>query len=130
MRGRGLGRALTEAPIDEAEGAGCQTLVLVATDAGQPLYERLGFSVQTWYRTMEAPGLATASQDGDGGVVRAFEAGDLEAMAALDRAATGEDRRRLGDTALDAAGPGDDPGVRRDEAADDARHEPHRRLRD
>ena len=95
VRGRGLGRALTEAPIDAAEGAGCQTLVLVATDAGQPLYERLGFSVQTWYRTMEAPGLATASQDGDGGVVRAFEAGDLEAMAALDRAATGEDRRHL-----------------------------------
>lgn len=93
-RGRGLGRALTEAPIAEAEGAGCQTLVLVATDAGQPLYERLGFTVQTWYRTMEAPRLANASVDG-GAVVRAFRSDDLDAMAALDHAATGEDRRHI-----------------------------------
>src|SRR5688572_13129003 len=56
-RGRGLGRMLTEAPIEAAEAAGCRTLVLVATDAGRRLYERLGFTVQTWYRTMEAPGL-------------------------------------------------------------------------
>jgi GNAT superfamily N-acetyltransferase len=94
-RGRGLGRALTQAPIDEAEGAGCETLVLVATDAGQPLYERLGFTVQTWYRTMEAPGLADTSADDGGRVVRAFKPDDLDAMADLDRAATGEDRRHL-----------------------------------
>ena len=94
-RGRGLGRALTEAPIAEAEGAGCQTLVLVATDAGLPLYERLGFTVQTWYRTMEAPGLSDASNDRGGGVVRVFRSDDFDAMVHLDRAATGEDRRHL-----------------------------------
>ncbi len=94
-RGRGLGRALTEAPIDAAQAAGCRTLVLVATDAGQPLYERLGFTVQTWYRTMEAPGLATAPGDPGEAEVRAFRPDDLEAMAALDREATGEDRRHL-----------------------------------
>ena len=93
-RGRGLGRALTQAPMDEAEAAGCETLVLVATDAGQPLYERLGFTVQTWYRTMEAPGLAVPKDD-DGRLVRAFRPDDLDAMAELDRAATGEDRRHL-----------------------------------
>src|SRR5688572_32611960 len=50
-RGQGLGRVLTEAPIEAAEAAGCRTVVLVATGAGQPLYERLGFTEQTWYRT-------------------------------------------------------------------------------
>jgi GNAT superfamily N-acetyltransferase len=99
-RGRGIGRALTEAPIDAAEAAGCRTLVLVATDAGRPLYERLGFRVQTWYRTMEAPGLVdlAAAAPGSGrdtGRVRAYRPDDLDAMAALDRAATGEDRRHL-----------------------------------
>lgn len=101
-RGRGLGRALTTATVDAAEAAGCQTLVLVATNAGRRLYERLGFEVQTWYLTMEAPGLTgTASARGTAEVatgaspVRAFRTDDLDAMAAMDRTATGEDRRHL-----------------------------------
>lgn len=95
-RGQGLGRRLTEWTIDAAEDAGCRTLVLVATSSGRPLYERLGFEVQTWYRTMERPGVApapdTAGAAGAAGV-RDFADGDLDAMLALDTAATGEDRR-------------------------------------
>jgi GNAT superfamily N-acetyltransferase len=95
-RRRGLGLALTEATIDAAEDAGCRTLVLVATVSGRPLYERLGFSLQTWYVTLEAPGLASDSGgDRAGPSVRAFRSADLDAMAALDRVATGEDRRHL-----------------------------------
>jgi GNAT superfamily N-acetyltransferase len=102
-RGQGIGRALTEAPIEAAEAAGCRTLVLVATDAGRPLYERLGFRLQTWYRTMEAPGFPGFVDSGVGGSgrgsgdrrVRAFRPDDIESMASLDRAATGEDRRHL-----------------------------------
>lgn len=99
-RGRGIGRALTEAPIEAAEAAGCRTLVLVATEAGRPLYERLGFRVQTWYRTLEAPGLTGSTAGGSGPArdtarVRAYRAADLDVMATLDRRATGEDRRHL-----------------------------------
>lgn len=97
-RGRGLGRSLTQAVIDRLEAAGCRTLVLVATDEGRRLYERMGFEVDSRYHVLEVPGLdpgapgtvAVAPWDGH---VRAFEAGDLESIAALDRAATGEDRR-------------------------------------
>ena len=95
-RGQGLGRALTEAPIEAAEAAGCRTLVLVATERGRPLYERLGFEVQAWYRTFEAPGLAgVAGTDLDRVAddrIRPFRTDDLPAMVALDRVATGEDR--------------------------------------
>ncbi|MDO8485192.1 MAG: GNAT family N-acetyltransferase [Candidatus Limnocylindrales bacterium] len=91
-RGRGLGKALTLATIEAAEAAGCRTLVLVATEAGQPLYERLGFRAQTRYRILEAPGLATGGPDGR---IRPFRPPDLSAMAALDAAATGEDRAHL-----------------------------------
>jgi ribosomal protein S18 acetylase RimI-like enzyme len=98
-RGQGLGRALTEAPIEAAEAAGCRTLVLVATDRGRPLYERLGFVVSAWYRTMEAPGLrATSPAAGEGDParrLRPYRPSDLELMAAIDAAATGEDRRHL-----------------------------------
>ena len=99
-RRRGLGVALTEAVAAIATDAGAATLVLVATDRGRQLYERVGFEVQTWYRTFQAPPIAQdaprASDDGsDARRLRAFEPGDLEAIVALDRTATGEDRRRV-----------------------------------
>lgn len=91
-RGRGLGKALTLATIEAAEGAGCRTLVLVATEAGQPLYEGLGFRVQTRYRILEATGLADGQPDRR---MRPYRPSDRSAMAALDAAATGEDRAHL-----------------------------------
>lgn len=99
-RGRGLGKALTQATIDAGEAAGCRALVLVATDAGRPLYERFGFAVQAHYRILEAPGLTgeTGSANGSGQEaprVRPYRAADLPAMAALDATATGEDRAHL-----------------------------------
>jgi GNAT superfamily N-acetyltransferase len=90
-RGKGLGRAITQAISDGLEGAGCRTLVLVATSEGRRLYERMGFEVQTRYRILEAPGLAAAGADVDGRV-RAFGQDDLDVMLAIDREGTGEDR--------------------------------------
>jgi len=55
----------------------------------------MGFEVQTRYRILEAAGLPTAANRPTDAsrIVRPFAADDLEAMVALDRAATGEDRR-------------------------------------
>jgi predicted N-acetyltransferase YhbS len=91
-RRRGLGMALTEATIEAADSAGCRTLVLVATDAGLPMYQRIGFEVRTTYRILEAPGLGGGVPDPR---IRAFHPDDLTTMADLDRAATGEDRTHL-----------------------------------
>jgi GNAT superfamily N-acetyltransferase len=98
-RRHGLGRALTEATLELGDEAGCRTFVLVATDRGRPLYERLGFEVQTWYRTMEAPSLGAGHRAGPGADfddvatrLRDYDADDLAAVTELDRAATGEDR--------------------------------------
>jgi GNAT superfamily N-acetyltransferase len=97
-RRQGLGLALTQATIDAADEASCRTLVLVATETGRRIYERLGFAVQTWYRTMQAPAggdaVTTHGRPADGATpaVRAYRAGDLPSIAALDRTATGEDR--------------------------------------
>jgi predicted N-acetyltransferase YhbS len=94
VRRRGLGLALTQAAIDAAEAAGCRTLVLVATAAGRPMYERLGFTVQAWYRIVEAPRPGPEAGPPDPRI-RPFRPEDLPAMAELDRAATGEDRAHL-----------------------------------
>ncbi len=90
-RRRGVGRAVTQATLDAADEAGCRTLVLVATSEGRPLYEGLGFEVQTFYRILEAPGVQGTAD----ARVRPFETGDLEAIETLDRAVTGEDRAHL-----------------------------------
>ena len=96
-RRQGLGRALTDAVIEAAEAHRTRTLVLVATDRGRRLYERLGFEVQTWYRTFEAPGRgpSTGGDHPPSAAVRPFEAADFEDIAALDAVATGEDRRTV-----------------------------------
>lgn len=92
-RRRGVGLELTRATIDAADDAGCRTLVLVSTDAGRPMYERLGFEIQTWYRILEAPGLPSETTADPR--IRAFEDDDLDDMVALDTEATGEDRGHL-----------------------------------
>jgi predicted N-acetyltransferase YhbS len=94
FRRRGLGLGLTQCAIDAAEAAGCRTLVLVATQAGRPMYERIGFTVESWYRIVEAPGLGPEAGSPDSRI-RPFRPDDLPAMAALDRVATGEDRADL-----------------------------------
>jgi GNAT superfamily N-acetyltransferase len=88
----GLGGALTEAIVEFVEGRGVATVLLHATALGRPVYERLGFVPETAYVTLSGPTLGRAST---GTMVRAGRAADLEAVLALDRKATGEDRRRL-----------------------------------
>ena len=91
-RRAGLGGALTVAIVEFLEGRGVATVLLHATALGRPVYERLGFVPETAYVTLSGPTLARASS---GAMVRAGRAADLEAVLALDREATGEDRRRL-----------------------------------
>ena len=88
-RREGLGDALTRAVIDDLESRGCRTLVLTATDAGRPLYERLGFQAQMPQRFFTAAGLAASNAD-DG--VLPFDPTMLQGIITLDRLATGEDR--------------------------------------
>ena len=94
-RREGIGERLTEAVLDVAGDAGCRTSVLVATEVGRPLYEKLGFELQTSIVVVEAPGTgADASGVAAGGPpdprVRPFRPDDLEAMA---RARPRRDRR-------------------------------------
>jgi predicted N-acetyltransferase YhbS len=95
-RRRGVGMALTGATVDAAEAAGCRTLLLVATEAGRRLYERIGFEVQTWYRILEAPGVGLGGEAvAVDPRIRPYRPTDLPSMAELAAAATGEDRRHL-----------------------------------
>jgi GNAT superfamily N-acetyltransferase len=86
-RRRGLGGALTEASIAWLRERGAVTVLLYATEQGQPVYERLGF---------EAEGSATAWRGVAGArrgmIVRRLTDDDRGRILSADRAATGENR--------------------------------------
>ena len=88
-RREGLGRLLTATVIDDLEARGCRSLVLIASDAGRPLYEGLGFRVHGPNRRFTADGLPPGDDDGS---VRPFEPAMLPALVEQTRRATGEDR--------------------------------------
>jgi ribosomal protein S18 acetylase RimI-like enzyme len=49
---RGIGRALTQAAIDHLKQLGCTTVVLNASEAGEPLYTSMGFQKAKEMRLM------------------------------------------------------------------------------
>jgi len=91
-RRNGLGSALSLAVVEELERQGCVTQVLIATNEGRPIYERLGFSVHARYVLETTPDAAPPPDDGR---VRPYAASDFDAIADLDRRATGEDRASI-----------------------------------
>ena len=92
QRRRGFGRAMTEEICQRLRVAGCATLSLEATDAGRPMYERMGFRLAAYYHQLQADHLGQAPTPPEGSRVRRLEPADLPDVFALDRQATGEDR--------------------------------------
>jgi len=91
-RGRGYGRAMTEELMRRLRDAGCRTLSLEATDAGRPLYERLGFREATTYHQLQAERLEQPPAVPPDRTLRRLLPADLPEIVALDRAATDEER--------------------------------------
>jgi GNAT superfamily N-acetyltransferase len=91
-RGRGTGGALTEAALAWLVAAGARGVHLLATELGQPVYERLGFAAEGGvYDKYTVPmGLAPFA-----GEQPAVGRGALKTALAIDAAATGERRAAL-----------------------------------
>jgi GNAT superfamily N-acetyltransferase len=85
----GLGARLTEAAIEWLRKRAVGAVQLLATTAGRPVYERLGFAAGERYGSFAWPAVARNADV----VTRPLQTVDLPAACALDRAATGEDRR-------------------------------------
>ena len=84
LQGMGLGKALLATAISDAGLHGCQTLLLDATPAGEPLYRSFGF--ETAGSSFDLRGVPIPS-----GPHEALDSGDLYA---LDFEAFGADRSR------------------------------------
>jgi ribosomal protein S18 acetylase RimI-like enzyme len=88
MRGQGLGRQVLESAISHLQAYGARTVFLDGVLAALPLYERAGF--RRVCRSLRFIG-QLRGQPHPG--VRSMQAGDMPAVAAMDRTAFGADRR-------------------------------------
>ena len=86
-RRTGLGTRLTEAAIAWLHGRSVGTVLLLATEAGRPIYDRLGFTAGERYGSFPWP-----IADPAGAETRQMTGSDLPEVRALDHRATGEDR--------------------------------------
>ncbi|MEP7232188.1 MAG: GNAT family N-acetyltransferase [Ginsengibacter sp.] len=48
-RNKGIGKLITQFLVDEARAKDCDTIYLIATDLGEPVYKNLGFETETEY---------------------------------------------------------------------------------
>jgi GNAT superfamily N-acetyltransferase len=87
----GLGARLTETAVEWLRARSAATVLLLATDAGRPVYERLGFAAGERYGSFTWP---TADLE-PGAVIHPMQVGHLPGVRALDREATAEDRGRF-----------------------------------
>jgi len=84
---------MTEELRRRLRAAAGETLALVATAAGQPLYERMGFRIATHYRQMEGDHLAAAPEAPDGSRLRPMTPGRSDSRPRARPARHREDRR-------------------------------------
>jgi GNAT superfamily N-acetyltransferase len=90
-RGQGLGSRMTEALIGIAQDMGRETIQLVATEMGAPLYRKLGFQDDITYRFLKG-GQAVAP---DADALNPCQGEYRSRVFQLDRLASGEERRLL-----------------------------------
>ncbi len=91
VRGQGIGRALMQHALAYLDQQGVRSVRLDATPLGQPLYEKLGFSVE-YPLARYAGTLLPADPVLD---VATAQPEQFDRLLQLDRAVTGTDRRKL-----------------------------------
>lgn len=92
FRGAGIGRSLLIRSLEYLESGGAKSIRLDATPEGRPLYESLGFRADFQLHRHRGVARNRAIMKES---ARPAESADLAAMASLDRAVTGTDRRPL-----------------------------------
>ena len=91
FRNSGIGTAITQSLIDLINRMPCQSILLIATALGEPVYKKLGFETQAEYLFLENGAF------GDETFTKPilFEKKYENAVLKLDREVCGEDRNRL-----------------------------------
>ncbi len=92
FRRKGVGAQLTRHMMNHLLSLGSRTLLLIATDMGQPLYEKLGFETVSSYLFFKGQQFTAQA---DMKHIRSLKTEDHDAVYQMDRDVSGEDRSRM-----------------------------------
>lgn len=92
-RGQGIGGFIVGRLLELLRAAGCDTVSLIATDLGRPVYRRAGFVDQADYLLFT--GREPLRLAGISGHIARPLPGEIDAVLALDQRISGEDRRAV-----------------------------------
>ena len=91
-RNAGIGTVITKSLVDLIRATGCETMLLLATTLGEPVYEKLGFNIEAKYVFLDHGNLPEPSMDEN---VIAFTQRYRQILLDLDRRVSGENREKL-----------------------------------
>jgi GNAT superfamily N-acetyltransferase len=90
-RGHGIGALITTALVEIAKGANCETILLLATKLGEPVYSKVGFVAESSYTFFKGEPIAHATSP----FISDYQQTHLDEILSLDRQTTGEDRSKI-----------------------------------
>lgn len=91
-RNAGIGTAITQSLMDLIDRKGCETMLLLATALGEPVYKKLGFNVEAKYIFLDHGDLPEPSKDYN---VIGFSGRYRQAVLDFDKRVSGETREKL-----------------------------------
>jgi GNAT superfamily N-acetyltransferase len=90
FRRKGIGRFITQSLVNHTEVKKCETIYLLATELGAPVYEKVGFETESEYlffKDVRIEKLSNASAH-----IKPYEAKFKTQVAEMDKMSSGEDR--------------------------------------
>ncbi len=91
LRRQGVGTEITKHLQTHSINMGCETQLLIATELGEPLYNKLGFAVDSYYLFYEGRKLGHQSFS----AIRQINQDDHAGVFHLDKRISGENRKSL-----------------------------------
>jgi len=91
-RGKGLGSKMTKFLVDFLKRKGCETQLLIATELGEPIYQKIGFKKLTDYQSFDTE---IGHDFNPSSSIRELEHSHLKDLYELDKEANDEDRTHL-----------------------------------
>lgn len=89
-RNQSIGKLITQTLVDNSISKCCDTIYLLATDLGEPVYKKIGFETETEYLYFKGEKIIGAYKNAEN--IAAFNSNFKQQISNIDQQVSGEDR--------------------------------------